>query len=533
MAWVFGELILSSKTWVSDGRPIRVYVVGKSGNGAGHIIYSSGGGGSGGIAVSEYTYAAGTQITCTISASETVFGSMRATAGGNGAATGPGPGGGGGTASGGNIANISGFAGGSSPATYGGYGNAGGNSGMRGGTGSPSGYSSGTGGGGGARYGGDGIVPYLVSTMNTMQGADAGGRYPTNSASVIPTPVASAALRIYGGGGGGGGAYERYSDDESNRQSGGAPSTGQQGMIIIDRPDNVAPSTPSSITVPATIQSTVAFTVSWSASTDLDGNLAGYALERSLSGGAWARVFTGNALNRSETVPAGTTTVQYRVAAYDALNAFSGWQTSAVRTVINNVAPTITSDTPANLGVKDAGFEIAYTVDDANGGDVTVTERINGNLHRTYTAALGVATAMAITDAQFVPILNGEHTIAITATDNESASTTLIRTFTRATTAINFEINPILADKMPTKCIINVQGAFPAGSVLTVKACNNALDDAPTWEDITTSVQQGRKYFFDNVAKTADDWAFGLHVQLERGVAVGDCHISSTGGNFE
>lgn len=108
---------------------------------------------------------------------------------------------------------------------------------------------------------------------------------------------------------------------------------------------NTAPTTPSSITVPATINNGASITVSWGASTDSDGNLSGYRLERSASGGAWTQVYQGTALSSSQVMTAGWTTVAFRVKAYDALGLESGYSTSPTRTI--NTAPT----TPASITV--------------------------------------------------------------------------------------------------------------------------------------------------------------------------------------
>lgn len=61
------------------------------------------------------------------------------------------------------------------------------------------------------------------------------------------------------------------------------------GILVSDRPDsdgaytiiwNRAPSKPSSITVPSSVRGGESLSISWGASTDEDGNLSGYTLER-------------------------------------------------------------------------------------------------------------------------------------------------------------------------------------------------------------------------------------------------------------
>ena len=63
---------------------------------------------------------------------------------------------------------------------------------------------------------------------------------------------------------------------------------------------NSAPTTPSSITVPTTVIGGQNITVSWGSSTDANGNLSGYILERKADSGAWTQVYKGS--SRSATV---------------------------------------------------------------------------------------------------------------------------------------------------------------------------------------------------------------------------------------
>ena len=103
---------------------------------------------------------------------------------------------------------------------------------------------------------------------------------------------------------------------------------------------NVPPSTPSTITLPSTVYGGQSCSVSWSKSTDEDGNLEGYIVERSYNGGSsWSQIYQGTATSTSTTIPFGTSTVMFRVCAYDTEGEKSGWRTSSNKTVINNRAP--------------------------------------------------------------------------------------------------------------------------------------------------------------------------------------------------
>lgn len=113
---------------------------------------------------------------------------------------------------------------------------------------------------------------------------------------------------------------------------------------------NTAPTTPASINIPSTIYGGNNIDITWGVSTDIDGNLSGYKLEKSVNGGSsWSQIYQGSAINTTDHVSYGTTTVMYRVKAYDALGLESGYKTSNNITVINNTAPTI----PSSIMVPD------------------------------------------------------------------------------------------------------------------------------------------------------------------------------------
>ena len=124
---------------------------------------------------------------------------------------------------------------------------------------------------------------------------------------------------------------------------------------------NTAPTTPGSITIPSSIQGGSTITVQWTASTDAENNLDGYKVERSTDGGSsWSQIYQGSSLSTTNTVPAGTNTVMYRVKAYDTQGSESGYKISSQVTVINNQAPA----TPPSITIPNEVL---------GGGTVTIT----------------------------------------------------------------------------------------------------------------------------------------------------------------
>ncbi len=297
---------------------------------------------------------------------------------------------------------------------------------------------------------------------------------------------------------------------------------------------NTPPTKPPHINVPASIYGGKTAAVSWGASTDVDNNLSGYILQRSVNGGAYTQIFKGNALTYTDTITYGWNTVRYRVCAYDAMDAASDWRVSNIRTVINNIVPVI-SGSDSNLGVKTADFVQTYTVTDPDdGATVTVVEKIDGVVHRTYPVVLGATNTFDITGVTWLRLLNGSHTLTITATDDRGDTATRTYTFTKNVTSFSIEPSvPFEASVMPTRISLSVSRSIPGGSIFEVLVCNNANDDSPTWEDATSAVVGNLVHVFTNTTKTAATWAVGIKVNVDRGTGSGACYVSGIGGNFE
>ena len=173
---------------------------------------------------------------------------------------------------------------------------------------------------------------------------------------------------------------------------------------------NTAPSTPGSISVPSSIMGGTNISISWAKSSDAESNLAGYKVERSTNGGSsWSQIYQGTATSTTNNVAFGTTSVMYRVKAYDTEGLESGWHTSSQVTVVNNNAPsappsiavpndvkggstlviswTAASDSDGNLS--------GYILERSTDGDSSYTQVYKGNaLTYTDTITKGWSTVM-------------------------------------------------------------------------------------------------------------------------------------------
>ena len=186
--------------------------------------------------------------------------------------------------------------------------------------------------------------------------------------------------------------------------------------------------------------------------------------------------------------------------------------TSQVKTVTHNADPTV-SGADANLGAVTSPPSRAYTVGDVDDGDtLTIVEALDGSEVRTIAdAERGKTYTFGLTAAQFAALAAGEHSMTITVTDSAGNSATRVVTFSRSITMISVQRDAIETDAMAEKVLISVR-FLGAENNLTVEACNNAKDAAPTWEAVTP----GRKHLFTNKTKTATKWAVGVRVKLTK-----------------
>ena len=202
----------------------------------------------------------------------------------------------------------------------------------------------------------------------------------------------------------------------------------------------------------------------------------------------------------------------------------------------NNAKPVITSPTASGttLGVKNEGFNLTYTVTDANGDKVTVKEYLDNVLQRTYTATLGQAnTFQAVTVSNFQKILNGTHTITVVANDGKVDSAAYTVSFTKQVTSASVTLErPMEADGLITVCVISVSGSIPVDAEYTVEVTNNAKDDAPVWEDCTAAVWAGINHVFANKT-AANGFAFNFRLSVKRGGSGIGGYITSVQGGFQ
>ena len=203
-------------------------------------------------------------------------------------------------------------------------------------------------------------------------------------------------------------------------------------------------------------------------------------------------------------------------------------------TVSTNTAPAINASS-TNLGKQNAPFNFAYTVTDADGDTLTVTEKLDGKTTATRT---GVASGTALTFEQtasaagFQKILNGNHTITVEVSDGKETVSTSA-TFTKAVHAASVTLaEPLAVEGDITVAVLQVTGSIPDDAKFKAEVTNNALDSSPVWQDATTEVKKGVNIVFEN--KTATNGAaFNFRVSVERGESGEGGYIEAVSGAFQ
>lgn len=201
-----------------------------------------------------------------------------------------------------------------------------------------------------------------------------------------------------------------------------------------------------------------------------------------------------------------------------------------------NTAPTISGSyaTGTNLGTKTAGFNLTYTVADADGDTVTVKEYLDNVLQRTYTATLGATnTFQCVTAANFQTVLNGAYTLKVVANDGKADSAAYTITFTKKVTKATITLASALpADDIIQVMVMTLTSSIPADANLKVLVTNNANDSSPVWEDATADIKNGVNHVFTNKT-AANGFAFNFKLSVERGASDTGGYISNIGGAFE
>lgn len=198
-----------------------------------------------------------------------------------------------------------------------------------------------------------------------------------------------------------------------------------------------------------------------------------------------------------------------------------------------NTAPEINTESTV-LGEQSAPFACSYTVSDADGDSLTVTEMLDGKTTTTHTGITSGTTLtfeQASTEENFRRILNGSHTIQITADDGVDRTDAKV-TFTKNVTSASITLeNPLAVEGDITVAVLQVSGDIPDDAAFKVEATNNANDSSPVWQDVSDEVKKGTNFVFENKT-AANGAAFNFRISVARGASGAGGYIEAISGAF-
>lgn len=199
-----------------------------------------------------------------------------------------------------------------------------------------------------------------------------------------------------------------------------------------------------------------------------------------------------------------------------------------------NFAPII-SGKDKNIGTVEDKVSYTFSVTDVEGDAIKAWVYLDSEQQQAYeTIEDGKDYTFAIEGEGFLRLTPGNHALRIVAEDAQGMRSQRVISFTRKVSRLLAEFRaPIETDAAARKIFIVPNWKLANGATGKIYACNNAFDDAPTWEDITSMSTAGLDYQFKNAKRTADKWGLSIRIVVERGAALLDSYVYGVGGAFE
>lgn len=199
-----------------------------------------------------------------------------------------------------------------------------------------------------------------------------------------------------------------------------------------------------------------------------------------------------------------------------------------------NFAPIISGE-DKNLGTIEDKVSHTFSITDVEGDAIKAWVYLDSEQQKTYeTIEDGKNYTFVIEGEDFLKLTPGTHALRIVAEDAQGMRSQRVISFTRKVTRLLAEFRePIVTDAAARKIFIVPNWKLANGAKGAIYACNNAFDESPTWEDITSMSTAGLDYQFKNAKRTADKWGVSIKIVVERGAAVLDSYVYGVGGAFE
>lgn len=279
--------------------------------------------------------------------------------------------------------------------------------------------------------------------------------------------------------------------------AGGTADSGDSPVVTIK---NVAPSAPGTPTfkqnnAAITIWESGAVTVSWTASTDANGNLDHYELQYSNNGGAWTAWGTSTTNSASLTPPTMTAgkALKVRVKAVDSLDASGSW--SPEGTLTKNTPPSLSGSVTASPTLWESGnISLSWPAATDSSGSVA-SYQVQVQTRASSSASWGTATVIQSVTGRTWSGTTGVSSIARGAQ---------VRYLVRACDSLGAYSSAIYSGAITRNSIPAMPAvAYPVSSKTTYykrPACKLTLTPDPNGQTVKVQVQVGSGAWTD--AKT-------------------------------
>lgn len=203
--------------------------------------------------------------------------------------------------------------------------------------------------------------------------------------------------------------------------------------------------------------------------------------------------------------------------------------------------PPVISGQDIDLGTINTPPSESFSVTDPEGNPFTIEYYLDNVLFDSFAGVDGQTYTVSLTPDQWIRTSLAQHQLKVRAVDNQGAYSDRIFTFTRTDDRIEFTLNYsndnvknfFTTNQKANRILVTMDAVIPTGAVLLVEACNNAYDDQPTWEDITSQVLAKRGYIFTNSTSASGKWGINVRFKITKGTATETVLFNGFGGAFD
>lgn len=281
------------------------------------------------------------------------------------------------------------------------------------------------------------------------------------------------------------------------------------------------------------------------------GGTVTYIYQYKLDNGQWTNLTSTTMTITQLAIPRGIEKVQVRVQAKDDIGfTSSDYTTSEEYEVSNGSPPFIQWNYPSSsydIGEVTEPFTFDYTIMDSDYGDIIdvaegIVTKVENWVPQIYTntyedQSIGTKkTFDALTKGTFFrecPV-DEVSTIRLVLMDNyELVSDVYEVSFTKINDIADITLRePMSVEGAITEGVVYVTGLIPEDATFWVKVTNNAKDDNPVWQDITSDVLASRRFTFENTV-AQNGFSFNFQVYAKRGESKEAGFIDIVMGGFE